>query len=393
MSQQRADSNDGLVAFIFIVFLIGGVGWGIWYFWHAELTNILRYVRLYEMKLAALWLDEETYTVVVQHHGQNMTHSLAQWINYLPDAPVASLDAPYPIRVMSKLAIEPLKYPIAVILAVMGLIMMFVGPGTSYRKQMTLDDCIKAQAKAFPVIKPFVSFNPLKLPWRILGSPVPAKLPLFAEALSPEEWIAYNRIPKDENGEFDKDAIRTAMQRQLGPRWKGPMKMPAYCQVLFAAFALKAVRQRDRSDKMLDRLMGCWTPEKGLKLDGKLVAEARKIIKDPKIGGLATEKAKGNAYRTTALLRVLLFARQEGGVLAPAQFLWLRGHDRTLWYPLNNLGRQSFHAEAVGALAHFHAERAADMPIPTPQLDNPVNSLVAYMKLDWALPIPELAKG
>ena len=64
------------------------------------------------------------------------------------------------------------------------------------------------------------------------------------------------------------------------------------------------------------------------------------------------------------MVRALWYARSEGGVLAPAQFLWLRGHDRALWYPLNNLGRKSFHIEAMGAMCQYKAEKRVSRPIP-----------------------------
>ena len=98
MSQQRADSNDGIVAFIIGVFLIAGIGWGIWYFWHAELSNMLRYIRVYEMKLSALWLDEYDYTLVIKGRQQN----LGQWLTSMPTWSNAQVDDPYVIYVANR---------------------------------------------------------------------------------------------------------------------------------------------------------------------------------------------------------------------------------------------------------------------------------------------------
>ena len=67
-----------------------------------------------------------------------------------------------------------------------------------------------------------------------------------------------------------------------------------------------------------------------------------------------------------------------GGVLAPAQFLWVRGADRNLWYPLNNQGRRSFHTEGAGAMAHFMAELNAKKPLPMARLDTAIMSLNQY---------------
>jgi intracellular multiplication protein IcmP len=117
-----------------------------------------------------------------------------------------------------------------------------------------------------------------------------------------------------------------------------------------------------------------------------------KIIRDPKLGGALQKYADQHAYETTALLRCLARARQEGGVLAPASFLWLRGQDRTLWYPLNNLGRRSYHAEAVGALVHYTNELIAGQKIPTPRFEDVIKGIEAFLKSPGAKSIPPLDK-
>jgi intracellular multiplication protein IcmP len=90
------------------------------------------------------------------------------------------------------------------------------------------------------------------------------------------------------------------------------------------------------------------------------------------------------------MIRGLMTARSEGGVLAPAQFVWLRAHDRALWYPLNNLGRQSFHMEAMGTMAHFKAEKMAQRPIPRPKVADAVKSLVEFMTSGKARTLPQM---
>ena len=82
------------------------------------------------------------------------------------------------------------------------------------------------------------------------------------------------------------------------------------------------------------------------------------------------------------MLRALLTAREEGGVLSPSQFVWLRGYDRNLWYPLNNLGRQSCHMEAIGAMAHFRIERRAQRPIPKPKVQDTLLKIMFRQQLE-----------
>jgi intracellular multiplication protein IcmP len=280
---------------------------------------------------------------------------------------------------------EYVKIPIAIILLGAGIFYMFFSYRTKFRTAYTLEGLIKLQSRQWPVITPIVDFNPIKDSARNPGEAVPARLPPFAEALSPEEWVAYNRIPVN-NKVPDKDAIRRAFQVQLGPRWTGIGCLTPAQRCLFAGFALKGAQKRKDSDTLLGKVALLWNHKSDFTADSEVMAEVDKIIRDPKFGGEALKIANRFAYRTTALIGVLKWARERGGVLAPASFLWLRGHDRALWYPLNNFGRRAFHAEAAGAMAHYMAEKNAGKPLPIPRLETAILTLTQY----WGINMPKL---
>ncbi len=159
-------------------------------------------------------------------------------------------------------------------------------------------------------------------------------------------------------------------------------------QGLLAAFALKGAQKREESDEFLGKLALAWSPETGFKPEAELASEIKKILKDPKLGGRLVPAMDKFAWRTTAMLGALKWARDNGGVLAPAQFLWLRAEDRSLWYPLNNLGRRAFHSEGAGAMAHFMAEEAAKKPLPIPRVDTCIITLNTYLHDPEKRPIP-----
>lgn len=140
---------------------------------------------------------------------------------------------------------------------------------------------------------------------------------------------------------------------------------------------------------MIGRMALCW--QKGvLKIDGKLLRAARAVLRNDKISEKILSKCNMHAFETTAMIRALATAREEGGVLAPATFVWLRGYDRALWYPLNNLGRQAFHMEALGAMGHYKSEKLIDRPIVRPKVEGAVEALEGYMKSLKARPVPQL---
>lgn len=359
--------------------------WLIWYYYDVEIRDAVRWIRYGEMWFAS-WFIGDDFTVLFNGQDVNWRKGFED----TPDWKPSQLQYQH-LAYFTALSMQPYQFIFMGILGSMAMWCMFFGPGTDFRLRLDLQGLIERQAKVFPVIAPFVTFDPCKQPARPPGTPVPAELPAFAEALGPEEWLAYHAIPVPD-GKIDESAAAQAFQKQLIGRWKGPMALQPYQQILLAAFVLKSVRKRKEADEMLGRLAHCWGMKGGLSLgrDSKLLGDARRILKDEKLAGKLLAQINRHAFVATALLRALAFAREEGGVLAPAQFVWLRGHDRTLWYPLNNLGRQSFHMEALGAMSHYKAERLTQRPIPVPKMENAVSTIKDYMGSVRARPIPAL---
>ena len=373
----------------------GGIGWGImlvvfaalvylfWIYFDTEVRDAVRWIRYGEMWVIS-WFVDNDYTV----HYAGRSYPYLKSFDMIPDINKHKLGYSH-LALFTKMTMDPLKIPFLIMIGLGALWCMFLGPNTQYRRRLDLEGLIHFQARNFPVISPFVKFNPSNQPPRPPGAPVPAELPLFAEALGPEEWLAYNSVPAPD-GKIDEDATWKAFQKQLGKRWRGTKGLEDYKQILLASFCLKASRKRNQADEILGRLATCWDAQKGLKIDPKLIREARSVLKNKNLAGKTLAQANRHAFETTAMMRALAFAREEGGVLAPAQFVWLRAHDRNLWYPLNNMGRQSFHMEALGAMAHYKAERMTQRPIPVPKLEFAVQSIAEYMSSIKARPIPQL---
>ncbi len=384
------DKADGMaekfIGWGMILLVVGVSAYIVYLKFTPEIHSFIRWIRYGEMWIIAT-LTPDDYMLTLPT-GDKI--NIQRWVDSVGAIPKDKIDGEL-LSIITYIALAPFKWFFALGIGLIGLWTYTAGPGTHYLQVFNLDGFIRFQSKAFPVISPFAKFNPAQLPPRAPGSPVPAKLPLFAEALGPEEWLAYYQIPVPD-GVVDEDAVQAAFTKQLGPRWRGFKKLHPYKQVLLAAFCLKAARKRDLSDKMMGRLARCWSHDEGLKLsrDKSLIREARKVLMNKELSHNVIKQCNQHAWETTALLRGLSVAREEGGVLAPAQFVWLRGHNRELWYPLNNLGRQSNHSEAIGAMCHFKAEKRAQRPIPKPKVEDAITSIVEYMKSDMARPIPTL---
>lgn len=386
MSQGQKSPHEDFIMFFTVLFIIFGLGWCIWHFFQEELTWFVKWVRVGELHIVSLVFGENKKVFDPDNLVQNVT----VWRKWLPTLPVGKIDVDT-IEESTYVAVIPLKPLFMALMALMAFVAMIYGPGTHYRRRMNLEALMIEQAKVFTAIQPFLKFDPRKLPFRAPGQPVPSQLSMFSEALAPEEWLAYHEV-KVVTGNLDRNKAYQALSLQLGNRWQGPEKLPLHAQGLFAVFALKHVRKRKDSENMLAALALSWSHDKGFRPSGKLKSQIKSTIRNPKVGGALLKYADMHAYETTAMARCLQRAREEGGVIAPAEFLWLRGQDRTLWYPLNNLGRKSYCVEAVGALVHYTNELIAGQKIPMPRFDEVIAGFEKYMKSGAARAIPELDK-
>lgn len=408
MSQKPQGLYDSpMIGWIMAGALIAILAWLYWFYFHHETRDAIRWVRYAEMKIIEPFIPDDyvvTYKVSVMPEYKDVYQSLQyrravtedrqvkfhEEILRVPQYKKGKMSNKH-LSLFSAMTMYPLKKVMIYILVAGGMWCLFVGPGTQYRRKMKLEDLIEAQSTQFPVIRPFVKFNPSKQPPRPPGAPVPAELPAFAEALGPEEWLAYNSIPVPD-GKMDEELCADGFIQQLGPRWRGVDKMAPYKQILLACFCLKAARKRNEADDMLGALARCWSFEEGfdLKADKKLLKNAQSVLRNKDLASKTLAVCNQHAFETTVMMRGLAFAREQGGVLASSQFVWLRAHDRTLWYPLNNMGRQAYHMEALGAMAHYKAEKLTRRPIPVPKVDVAVQVIRDYMKSVRARPIPQL---
>jgi len=400
--------DEGLMLVFVLVAIVWGGSWLLWHNFREPIAQGMIWLRQGEMALASLWTRDDTVVQVPLSGnppaGQQVQRNKdGKWLydarfvdvhNFVKNAKPSAI-SDNQVAIITKGGVDPLKYFFGAGFALMFLWCVFRGPTSFFRRNLNLEGLLGQQAKVFPVVQPFTAFDPRKLPARPLGAEVPDELAPFSEALSPEEWIVFNHIPLHDNMP-DPDKAEAAFIKQLGPRWKGAMALPPELQVLLAAFCLKAARKRDESDAILSRLALCWDDKSGLKLsrDRGLVSLARKTLKNKSLSETTLANCNRHAYVATALLRALNTSREEGGVLASAQFVWLRAHNRALWYPLNNLGRQAFHIEALGAMAHYRAEKQINRPIPKPRVMPAVEALTTHLKNPiLARPIPLRAKS
>jgi intracellular multiplication protein IcmP len=278
------------------------------------------------------------------------------------------------------------RVPATALIALLAIVCAVRAAPSRYRRAFDLEGLIREQARSFPVMAAFVG--------RDLGLvPAPPGRPRPADyALTPREWAAC--FARGRDGRFDPTTAEAALVAQLGPRWIGFAAAPPVARLLFVAFGLHLRARREETLQLLALAGGSLPrperdepagPEHSLAIAPAVIAQADALFADRALFADATAVASKHAYTTTALMGLLNGARLRGGVLAPAQFAWLRLVDRPLWYALHSLGYASedfgryLHpnprAEAAGARDHWAAERAAGGALVRPNVGRALQAL------------------
>jgi len=228
--------------------------------------------------------------------------------------------------------------------------------------------------------------------------PKPTTLRPADFALTPEEWVERHALRPD--GEFDEKRATAALTDQLGRPRQESLRGSDGALVVYIAFSLHLVGRRDEAARFLgtvgETLTGAAAESDGtgpaspLRVPPEIFNECKQLLRDPAVFTEAEAIVQRHAWTNTALMSLLNTARMRSGVLAPAQFGWLKLVDRPLWYALQSLGFETegtgryLHpnprVEAVGARDHWAVERAADIPIVQPSFDRAIVALQRHAR-------------
>jgi intracellular multiplication protein IcmP len=357
--QQQGGGGDNSLAPIWITVGIFVLMLVIWYFAHDVIVKMVFTIKLLEAYIISLFSS-----------GLNPTISALKALP--PDAyGVIPFDEMLDVSTTIGNYFRFLVVPILVVCAVV----LYVGsPALRFKKAYNMKRLADEEKVNWPQISSIVNLDLAHKdidtgPWAMAQTPVQfAKkynlLILMREAVSEHDLAHKARLLCT----CDKDAAHRIFTLQLGRYWSKPEDLPPYAQALFAIFAARVDGDRDGSTKLL-RQLGA-SAGKG-KMDYSGATELLNKHKDSK---LVQKVLKKHAYVNTVMASMLVLARTDG-VLASAEFLWLKPVDRVLWYVLNCVGRQTAFVEVSGIFAHWLAEKEIGRRIYVPMVDEAVNAL------------------
>jgi intracellular multiplication protein IcmP len=296
------------------------------------------------------------------------------------------------------------RFPACVFMLLLAAVCTVGAVPSRYKRVFDLDRLSQEQSLTFRSATAFLG-RKLGLVAPADGDPRPA-----GYALTAEEWIA--RYALDARGRYDEILARAALVRQLGPRWSGPEQASPAAQVLFVAFALHLSEHREDAIDILgsaslalacDKTEDRAGPQAPLAIPSEVLARIAPFLANRQTLAEGNQVASAHAYATPALMSLLNVARRRRGVIAPAQFAWLKLVDRPLWYALHTLGFETegtaryLHpnprVEALGARDHWAVECAAGGPVHEPDVTRALAALRRHVPRVIVRPIGQHHAG
>ncbi len=240
--------------------------------------------------------------------------------------------------------------------------LLFRHSGSKFSRTFSMKTLRASEASIWPAITPILNTALVQEdlntgPWAM------ARMPLdFAK----DHDLLY--VKKEKNNSVwavHEDQAETIFTKQLGPLWRGVENASPHVQALVVIFVARTERKKDIAKKLLDQLA---ISSSGSQLDYSGIAE---LVQEYRANKVLVWLEKRHAYTLTFMASLLALSRAEG-VLASAEFLWLKVKDRPLWYILNSVGRQTAVVEVAGPIAHWVAEKKLKRALKTPMISRAV---------------------
>ena len=332
-----------------------------WFLWHTYLVAFYFHLKLIEIEMI------QFFTVALGDTKQFILNTPAETVTMDQAESIAATIGHY------------LKIPVSLMLMLMAMLLYFKSALGKYKNIYTMKTLAEHELPVWPYLTPVINLSLIDKdlddgPWAMAMQPMyfAKRYQLLQLEKTGSEPGQLRKAEKVSATLLHNRAVRL-FRMQLGALWVNPEKLPIHVKALFAAFAAKALRASQESRLFLEKLSA--SSGEG-KPDFSEVEELfKKYINRPEVVAV-TEK---HAYVLTVMASVLEFARMDG-VLATAEFLWLKPLDRRLWFMLNCVGRRTAFVEVAAPFAHWLAEKEMGRKIVTPMIDEAVKALDQALK-------------
>ena len=367
MAQQQgggADNSMGPIWNVVGAFLIGAL---IWYMGHKHIVAFLFFVTNLQAKLMHFFVG-----------GSRLATDI--YIMETVDPAAVSLSQ---LGLLMRDVGEYVRYPVIVILAVLGVVLYRSDITLKYRRAHSMKSLRAQEQQNWPAIMPVVKENLVDTdinvgPWAMALTPM--EFARKHKLLKKNDALMDNHVPGDEmTAGIRRSDAKRVFTLQLGPVWNGFEHCPPHARALAAVFMARMNRDKPAAFQIMASI------DKSIAEGKPDYSVANSVLNKYK----NTENVKVILSRHAYLLTVmasLLLASRDDGVMPSSDFLWLKTVDRRLWYMLNCVGRQTPFAEVGGPFAHWIAERTSGRRSLTPMIDEAIKAMEIAVKEIKLLP-------
>lgn len=364
MSQQPQNPTDQTASFFWYIALLTVAVILAWIFGKQYLVPPFFYLR--EAELYMLMLAFKAWNFVANYlplHPVDLT-PYQNMFKFMLNTDVEKVTSVH-LEFISKTIGDYYRYLFAVIFIVLAYFAGFRHRSGRFANSYSMKTLRKHEVENWPQITPVVARD------------------LVKEKLDQGTW-AMSKLPLDFCREHKLLKVVTRQEKkcwsivhgtaervfvmQMGPMWESAERLPIHIRALFVIFVARINNDKTLSWNLLEQIA---KSSGGSQLDFNGI--------DALLASYSEHKAvqwvlKRHAYVYTVMATLLEMSRAEG-VLASAEFLWLKAVDRRLWYVLNMVGRATPFVESAGIYAHWLAEKKLQRALCTPVVNEAVKAL------------------
>lgn len=359
--QQQTDQT---ASFFWYIALITVVVILVWVFGKKYLVPPLFYLRLGEVHVLEWIFTGWNYVAGLLHlplADANHYHNIQQFMQTAAAKKVTIEQVSYINDQVGK----PYRYPFAIILIALAYISFFKHRSAQFTSTYSMKTLRKSEAVNWPHIMPILGSDLLKEKLD-QGAWAMAKTPMgFSKE---NDVLAVTEKNSKKVWTIKHGAAERLFVLQMGPLWEGVDKLPMHIKALIVIILSHIDRKKEQANQLLDQI--------SLSASGTVLnfAGVEQHLQHYKSHKALKWTANRHAYVYTVMATLLDLGRVEG-VLATAEFLWLKPLDRRLWYVLNSVGRNTPVVEAAGVYAHWLAEKKLQRALRTPIVNEAVVAL------------------
>jgi intracellular multiplication protein IcmP len=337
-----------------------------------ELTVINFVIQLLPLKLINLdYLQQEVaraLALAMATDYQNLTMDVAEYLSVVSGS--------------------YLRYPIIICLVIFSYFSFFKNVAHKYKKRYDMHRLAEQERVEWPQINPIIGLDLVNEPlnsgvWAMANSPLDfAKKHQLLEITVEKASEFKHGNPVSFKMHLDHDKSEIIFTKQLGKLWRGPEYLLIHQRAILAILVARGCRDSKVAMDLLRHINKSIDHKRPEVIDFSTVDAIwpkyynQRVIQDI---------VHAHAYEFTIFIDLLLLARQDG-VLATADFLWLKPIDRLFWYVLNSTGRQTYFVEAAGVHAHFLVEKSLGRGLSVPYIKEAVKAL--KLALDDIIYVP-----